>query len=385
MVSAALRRDRPQAHSPDGPTASERPAEVVRLRRASAVAVCWRPLPPVVTRAKHAPSDCEEDRHDACAPRISAVDGGRRHAPGPRARRQRAELSLAPGTHDPGLSRRRFDRSGGAHHGRLERLGQSVVVENKPGGGTNLAVQTAVNSPPDGYTLLFVTTTNAINATFYPTLPFNVLRDIAPVAGLVDLPFVMEVNPSVPAKTVAEFIAHAKANPGKVNTASFGTGTISHLAWELFKLMTGVDTVHVPYHGGAPMVTDLIGGRVEAGIDALPNSLPHLRSGALRALAVTGPARSAAVPDVPTVGETVPGYEVTGWTGIGVPAGTPAAIVATLNREINAGLADARIAARLADVGGRPIVLTAAEFGQLWLRDTDKWAKVVKFAAAKRE
>jgi len=167
------------------------------------------------------------------------------------------------------------------------------------------------------------------------------------------LPFVMEVSPSVPAKTVAEFIAHAKANPGKINTASFGTGTISHLAWELFKLMTGVDTVHVPYHGGAPMVTDLIGGRVEAGIDALPNSLPHIRSGTLRALAVTGPARSAAVPDVPTVGETVPGYEVSGWTGIGVPAGTPAAIVATLNREINAGLADARIAARLAEVGGR--------------------------------
>jgi tripartite-type tricarboxylate transporter receptor subunit TctC len=260
-----------------------------------------------------------------------------------------------------------------------------VVVENKPGAGTNLAVQTAVNSPPDGYTLLFVTTTNAINATFYPTLPFNFLRDIEPVAGLVDLPFVMEVSPSVPAKTVAEFIAHAKANPGKINTASFGTGTISHLAWELFKLMTGVDTVHVPYHGGAPMVTDLIGGRVEAGIDALPNSLPHIRSGALRALAVTGPARSAAVPDVPTLGETVQGYEVSGWTGIGVPAGTPAAIVATLNREINAGLADARIAARLAEVGGRPIAVSAEEFGQLWRRDTDKWAKVVKFAAVKRE
>jgi tripartite-type tricarboxylate transporter receptor subunit TctC len=178
-----------------------------------------------------------------------------------------------------------------------ERLGQSVIVENKPGGGTNLAVQTAVNSPPDGYTLLFVTTTNAINATFYPTLPFNFLRDI----------------------------------------------------------------------------------------DALPNSLPHIRSGALRALAVTGPARSAAVPDVPTLGETVQGYEVSGWTGIGVPAGTPAAIVTTLNREINAGLADARIAARLAEVGGRPIVASAEEFGQLWRRDTDKWAKVVKFAAAKRE
>ena len=266
-----------------------------------------------------------------------------------------------------------------------ERLGQSFVIENKPGAGTNLAIQTAVNSPPDGYTLLFVTTTNAINATFYGTLPFDFLRDVAPVAALVELPFVMEVTPSLSASTVAEFIAYAKTNPGKINMASFGTGTISHLAWELFKTMTGVEMIHVPYHGGAPMVTDLIGGRVQAGIDALPNSLPHIRSGALRALAVTGAARSAAVPDVPTIGETVPGYEVSGWTGIGVPAGTPAAIVAALNREINAGLADPRIAARLADVGGRPILLSAEEFGKLWLRDTDKWAKVVKSAAAKRE
>jgi tripartite-type tricarboxylate transporter receptor subunit TctC len=265
-----------------------------------------------------------------------------------------------------------------------ERLGQSFVVENKPGAGTNLAVQTAVNSPPDGYTLLFVTTTNAINATFYGTLPFNFLHDIAPVAGLVDLPFVVDAGPSLPVKTVAEFIAYAKANPGKVNAASFGTGTISHLAWELFKLTTGVDIVHVPYPGGAPMVTDLIGGRVQVGIDALPNSLPHIRSGTLRALAVTGPARSDTIPDVPTVGETVPGYEVSGWTGIGVPAGTPKEIVATLNREINAGLTDARIAARLADVGGRPILLTPDEFGKVWLRDTDKWAKVMKSAAVKR-
>jgi tripartite-type tricarboxylate transporter receptor subunit TctC len=266
-----------------------------------------------------------------------------------------------------------------------ERVGQSVVIENKPGAGTNLAVQTAVASPPDGYTLLFVTTTNAINATFHATLPFDFLRDVAPVAALVELPFVMEVNPLLPARTVAEFIAYAKANPGKINMASFGTGTISHVAWELFKSMTGVDMIHVPYHGGAPMVTDLIGSRVQAGIDALPNSLPHIQSGALRALAVTGAARSAAVPDVPTVGETVPGYEVSGWTGIGVPAGTPATIVATLNREINAGLADPRIAARLAEVGGRPILLSAEQFGALWRRDTDKWAKVVKSAAAKRE
>jgi tripartite-type tricarboxylate transporter receptor subunit TctC len=264
-----------------------------------------------------------------------------------------------------------------------ERLGQSFVIENKPGGGTNLAVQTAVNAPPDGYTLLFVT--NAINTSFYPTLPFNFLRDIAPVAGLADLPFVMEVGPQMPAKTLAEFIAYAKANPGKINMASFGTGTISHLAWELFKSMAHVEMTHVPYHGGAPMVTDLIGGRVQAGIDALPNSLPHIQSGALRALAVTGATRSDAIPDVPTVGETVPGYEVSGWTGVGVPAGTPSDIVATLNREINAALTDPRIVARLADVGGRPIVMTPEQFGRLWLRDTDKWAKVVKSAATKPE
>jgi tripartite-type tricarboxylate transporter receptor subunit TctC len=266
-----------------------------------------------------------------------------------------------------------------------ERLGQSVVIENRPGAGTNLAVQAVVASPPDGYTLLFVATTNAINASFHASLPFDFLRDLVPVAGLVELPFVMEVNPSLPANTVAEFIAHAKANPGKINAASFGTGTVSHMAWELFKLMAGVDMVHVPYHGGAPMVTDLIGGRVQAGIDALPNSLPHIRSGALRALAITGPARSAALPDVPTVGETLAGYEVSGWTGIAVPAGTPAAIVAALNREINAGLSEPRIAARLAEVGGRPILVTAEQFGAMWQRDTDKWAKVMKFAGAKRE
>jgi len=264
-----------------------------------------------------------------------------------------------------------------------DRLGQSFVIENRPGAGTNIAVQATVASPPDGYTLLFVTTTNAINASFHDALPFDFLRDLAPVAALAELPFVMEVTPSLPVKTVGEFIAHAKANPGKINMASFGTGTISHLAWELFKLEAGVDMVHVPYHGGAPMVTDLISGRVQAGIDALPNSLPHIRSGALRALAITGAARSAAVPDVPTVGETLKGYEVSGWTGIAVPAGTPAAVIVTLNREINAGLADPRIAARLAEVGGRPILVTPQQFGAIWRRDTEKWAKVVKFAAGK--
>ena len=264
-----------------------------------------------------------------------------------------------------------------------DRLGQSFVVENRPGAGTNIAVQAAVASPADGYTLLFVTTTNAINASFHAALPFDFLRDLAPVAALAELPFVMEVTPSLPVKTVAEFIAHAKANTGKINMASFGTGTISHLAWELFKLEAGVEMVHVPYHGGAPMVTDLIGGRVQAAIDALPNSLPHIRSGAVRALAMTGPTRSAAVPNVPTVGETLKSYEVSGWTGIAVPAGTPRAIIATLNREINAGLSDARIAARLAEVGGRPILVTADEFGAMWQRDTEKWTRVVKFAAGK--
>jgi tripartite-type tricarboxylate transporter receptor subunit TctC len=266
-----------------------------------------------------------------------------------------------------------------------ERLGQPFVVENKPGAGTNLAVQAVVNSPPDGYTLLFVATTNSINATSYESLPFNFLRDIAPVAALAELPFVMEVNPSLPATTVAEFIAYARANPGKINIASFGAGSISHLAGELFKVMTGVDMLHVPYRGGAPMVTDLIGGRVQAGIDALPNSLPHIQSGALRALAMTGPMRSDALPDVPTVGESVPGYEVSGWTGVGVPSGTPGEIIATLNREINAGLTNPRIRARLAELGGRPIVLSAHDFGKIWVADTEKWAKVVKFAGVKAE
>jgi tripartite-type tricarboxylate transporter receptor subunit TctC len=266
-----------------------------------------------------------------------------------------------------------------------ERLGQTFVIENKPGGGTNIAVQTVVNAPPDGYTLLLTAATSAINATFYHSLPFNFLRDIAPVAALADLPFVLEVNPSVPAKTIAELIAYAKANPGKVNIASFGVGTISHLAIELFQQMTGVTLQHVPYRGGAPMVADLISGEVQVGIDAMPNSLPHIQRGALRALAVTGATRSEVLPDVPTVGETVPGYDVSGWIGVGVPTGTPAEIVATLNREINAALTDPRIKARLAELGGRPIVLSAQEFGKLWVTDTGKWAKVIKSAGLKAE
>jgi tripartite-type tricarboxylate transporter receptor subunit TctC len=266
-----------------------------------------------------------------------------------------------------------------------ERLGQPFVVENKPGAGTNLAVQAAVNSPPDGYTLLFAATSNAINASSYASLPFNFLRDIAPVAGLAELPFVIDVSPSLPVKTVADFIAYAKANPDKINVGSFGTGTISHLALELLKAMTGVSMQHVPYRGGAPMVTNIIGGRVQAGIDALPNSLPHIQSGSVRALAMTGPTRSDVLPDVPTVGETVPGYEVSGWSGVGVPTGTPAEIIATLNREINAGLADPRIKARLTEIGGRAVVISAEELGKIWVADTQKWAKVVKFSGLKPE
>ena len=264
-----------------------------------------------------------------------------------------------------------------------ERLGQSVVVENKPGAGTTLAAQAVVASPPDGYTLLFVATTYAINATFHKTLPYDFLRDIAPVAALVDLPFVMEVGPSVPARTVAEFIAHAKANPGKVNMASFGTGTTQHLAGELFKMMTGVEHGPRALSRRRPMV-DRPDRRPGAGRGSTPCRLAAAYPGGHAARARRHRAGAIdALPDVPTVGETVPGYEVSGWTGIGVPAGTPAPIIATLNREINAGLADPRIKARLADVGGRPILLSPEQFGKVWLRDTDKWAKVLTSAAAK--
>jgi tripartite-type tricarboxylate transporter receptor subunit TctC len=266
-----------------------------------------------------------------------------------------------------------------------ERLGQPFIIENKPGAGTNIAVQAVVNAPPDGYTLLFATSSNAINATSYESLPFNFLRDIAPVAALAELPFVMEINPSLPAKTTAEFIAYAKANPGKVNMASFGAGTISHLALELFKQMTGAPLTHVPYRGGAPMVTDIISGQVQAGIDAMPNSLPHIQRGTLRALGVTGAVRSHVLPDLPTIGETVPGYDVSGWTSVGVPSGTPGEIIATLNREINAGLTDPHLKARLADIGGRPIVVSAQELGKMWAAETDKWAKVVKLAGVKAQ
>jgi tripartite-type tricarboxylate transporter receptor subunit TctC len=261
-----------------------------------------------------------------------------------------------------------------------KRLGQQFIIENKPGGGTNIGVQAVVSAPPDGYTLLFALSTNVINPSLYKSLPFNFQRDIALVAGIAELPLVMDVNPALPAKTVPEFIAYAKANPGKINFASFGARTISQLAIELLKVSAGIEVVHVPYPGGGPMLTDMISGRVQAGIDALPNSLPHIRAGSVRALAVLSAERSPALPDVPAMGETIKGFEVKPWTALGVPSGTPDDIVNLLNREVNAGLADPGIKARLAEMGGIPLIYTTAEMRAVAARDLERWAKVVKLA-----
>jgi tripartite-type tricarboxylate transporter receptor subunit TctC len=266
-----------------------------------------------------------------------------------------------------------------------ERVKQPVVIENRPGGNTNVSVQVVVNSPPDGYTLLFLGSSAAINATFYETLPFNLLRDIAPVAGLSRNPLVLEANPSIPAKSVAELIAHAKANPGKITMASYGTGSTSHMAGELLKMMTGVSMTHVPYRGGASMIADLLGGQVQVGIDVVASSLPHIRSGALRPMAVTTTTRLETLPNVPTVAETVQGYEALAWSGLGVPRGTRPDVIEKLNREINAGLTDSNIKARFAELATAPMILTAAEFGAYIAAETEKWNRVVKFSGAKPE
>jgi tripartite-type tricarboxylate transporter receptor subunit TctC len=261
-----------------------------------------------------------------------------------------------------------------------ERLGQQIVVENKPGGGTNIAIQSVINSPPDGYTLAMTFATNTINPSLYKSLPFDYQRDIAPVSGLADLPLVLVVNKDVPAKNVTEFIAYAKANPGKIAFASFGARTISHLAIELLRTSAGFEFVHVPYPGGPQIITDLVTGRVQAGMDALPNSLPHIRSGAVRALAVMSPQRNPAVPDVPAIGETIPGLEINAGTGIGVPAKTPPEIIERLNRDINASLAEPSLKQRYADVGAVPIILTPTEARAKIARDIEKWRKVVQSA-----
>jgi len=264
-----------------------------------------------------------------------------------------------------------------------ERLGQPFVIDNRPGAGGNIGTEAVVKASPDGYTLLLVATSSAINATLYEKLNFNFIRDIAPVATIIRNPQVMLVNPSFPAKTVPEFIAYAKANPGKISMASSGTGTAPHVAGELFKMMTGVDMVHVPYRGGGPALTDLLGGQVQVAFMGSVASIDYIRTGKLRPLAVTTARRSEALPNIPTVSDFVPGYESSAWFGVGAPRGTPAEIVDRLNRETNAALADPKMKARLADLGGVVFAGSPADFGKLIAAETQKWAKVIKFSGAK--
>ena len=266
-----------------------------------------------------------------------------------------------------------------------ERLGQQFIVDNRPGAGTNIATEEAVRATPDGYTLLLVTGSNAINATLYQNLNFNFLRDMAPVAGVILVPNVMVVNPQLPAKTVPEFIAYAKANPGKINMGSGGIGSTLHVAGELFKMMAGVNLVHVPYRGDAPALVDLIGGQIQVMFDLTTASIGFIKAGKLRALAVTSAARSPALPDLPTVGEFLPGYDAISFEGIAAPKGTPADIVERLNKEINVGFSDANFQARLADLGGVGLPGTPADFNKLIASETEKWGKVVKFANLKAE
>jgi tripartite-type tricarboxylate transporter receptor subunit TctC len=264
-----------------------------------------------------------------------------------------------------------------------ERLGQPFVVENRPGANTNIGTETVVSAPADGYTLLMFSPAAATNATMYEKLNFNFIRDIAPVAGLVLSYPLMLVNPKVPAKTVPEFLAFAKANPGKVSFASQGIGSPGHVAGELFKMMTGADMIHVPYRGGAPALTDLIGGQVQVLFISAGASIQYVKTGQLRALAISSATRSEAMPDVPTVGESVPGYEVSSWFGIGAPAKMPADVIDRLNREINAGLADPKIKARLADADATPFIATPAEFGRFIVSETERWGKVIRAANIK--
>jgi tripartite-type tricarboxylate transporter receptor subunit TctC len=266
-----------------------------------------------------------------------------------------------------------------------ERLGQQFVIENRPGAASNVGTEAVVNAAPDGYTLLVVTSVNAINASLYEKLNFNLIRDVVPVASIHREPFVMEANPSMPVKTVAEFIAHAKANPGKINMASAGIGSGNHISGELFKMMTGVNLVHVPYRGGGPALVDLLGGQVQVMFATMSSSIEYVRAGKLRALAVTTATRSPVLPDIPTVAEFVPGYESSFWTGVGAPRNTPAEIVDKLNKEMNATLADPKFKARLADLGGTALSGSPLDFGKFVADETEKWAKVVKFAGIRAD
>jgi len=264
-----------------------------------------------------------------------------------------------------------------------ERLGQPFVIENRPGAAGNVGTEVVVRAPADGHTLLLVTASNMTNATMYDNLAFNFVRDIAPVASINRVSLIMAVTPSFPAKTVPEFIAYAKANPGKINMASAGNGSPGHVAGELFKMMAGVNLVHVPYRGDAPALTDLLGGQVQAMFGLLPSLIGHVRDGKLRALAVTAPTSSEALPDIQTVSDFVPGFEASTWQGIGAPRNTPTEIVERLNREINVALADPRMKARLNDLGGAPFPCSPADFGKLIEKETEKWGKVIKFAGIK--
>jgi tripartite-type tricarboxylate transporter receptor subunit TctC len=264
-----------------------------------------------------------------------------------------------------------------------QRLGQQVVIENRAGGGNNIGTEMAIRAPADGYTIFLVNPANAINATLYKNLPFNFLNDLVPVGGIVRVPNVMTVRKNFPAKNIAEFIEYGKKNPGRINMASSGAGTSVHLSGELFKFMTGVDMKHIPYKGAGPAITDLLGEQVDVLFDNMPSIIGHIRSGSVRALGVTSAERSPALPDVPTVADTVPGYEASAWFGAAAPKGTPPAAIARLNREINAALADPVMKAKLADLGGVPIGGTPEQFWALHRMETEKWAKIVNFSGAK--
>ncbi len=266
-----------------------------------------------------------------------------------------------------------------------ERFGQQFIIENRAGAGGNIGTEAVVKAPPDGYTLLQVATPNGLNAALYANLNFNFARDIAPVSGVMRTSYVIVLHPSVPATTVPEFIAYAKTNPGKINMASAGSGTPQHIFGELFKMMAGVDLIHVPYRGGAPATTDLLGGQVQVIFSPLPESIEHIRAGKLRPLAVTTATRLDVLPNIPTVGDFLPGYEASGWLGVGAPRNTPTEIIDRLNKEIGAGLADPKIVARIADLGGTVLAGSPAAFGRLISDDIEKWAKVIKFAGIKPE
>jgi len=266
-----------------------------------------------------------------------------------------------------------------------DRVGQQFIIDNRPGAGNNIGTEAVVRSPADGYTLLLAATPNAVNVTLYDKLSFNFLRDIAPVASIIRAPYVIAVNPTVPAKTVPEFIAYAKANPGKIAMASVGIGSGTHIAGELFKMMAGINMVHVPYRGGGPALTDLLGGQVQVMFPSTVSSIGYIRAGGLRALAVTTATRSDELPDIPTVAEFVPGYEASAWFGIGAPKNTPSQIIGKLNEAINAGLADPNMKTRLADLGGTVLAGSPTDFGKLIAEETEKWGKVVRFTGIKAD